>query len=183
MTVAVLDQQSGCDCCWLGEKQEVFSYYHAEVIFHLLTLSDMDWKSPQWQLHRVHKNCGVFSTYQKWSKNQQQGHGWSRLIDAHGEQSLAHVIRSNRKTAEAQTAEEVNAGCVDAECPCWPLFTAITTGTVPCRSHGALFSWKTLGHAIHVDVTLTCTTCLSIVAHPFMETIYIPWWQWPLSAG
>lgn len=39
----------------------------------------------------------------------------------------------------------------------------------------AMFCWETLGLAIHVDVTLTRTTYLSIVAdhvHPFMETIF-----------
>ncbi|KAK3524459.1 hypothetical protein QTP70_029308, partial [Hemibagrus guttatus] len=38
----------------------------------------------------------------------------------------------------------------------------------------AMFCWETLGPAIHVDVTLTSTTYLSIVAdhvHPFMETM------------
>ena len=38
----------------------------------------------------------------------------------------------------------------------------------------AMFCWETLGPAIRVDVTLTCTTCLSIVAdhvHHFMETV------------
>ena len=37
----------------------------------------------------------------------------------------------------------------------------------------ATFCWETLSLAIHVDVPLTCTTCLSIVAdhvHPFIET-------------
>ncbi|KAK3507722.1 hypothetical protein QTP70_034827, partial [Hemibagrus guttatus] len=57
----------------------------------------------------------VVSIYQKWSKegtvvNQRQGHGWSRLIDAHGELRLARVIRSNRRAPVAQIAEEVNAG-------------------------------------------------------------------------
>ena len=39
----------------------------------------------------------------------------------------------------------------------------------------ALFCWETLGPAIHVDVTLTRTTYLSIVTdhvHPFMETVF-----------
>ncbi|KAK3566845.1 hypothetical protein QTP86_004548 [Hemibagrus guttatus] len=39
----------------------------------------------------------------------------------------------------------------------------------------AMFCWETLGHAIHVDVTLTRTTYLSIAAdhvHPFMETVF-----------
>ncbi|KAK3566489.1 hypothetical protein QTP86_034054 [Hemibagrus guttatus] len=39
----------------------------------------------------------------------------------------------------------------------------------------AMFCWETLGPAIHVDVTLTHTTCLSIVAdhvHPSMETVF-----------
>jgi len=39
----------------------------------------------------------------------------------------------------------------------------------------AMFCWETLGPAINVDVTLTCTTYLSIVAdhvHPFMETVF-----------
>ncbi|KAK3562392.1 hypothetical protein QTP86_033531, partial [Hemibagrus guttatus] len=39
----------------------------------------------------------------------------------------------------------------------------------------AMFCWETLGPAIHVDATLTCTTYLSIVAdhvHPFMETAF-----------
>ena len=38
-----------------------------------------------------------------------------------------------------------------------------------------MFYWETLGLAIIVDVTLTCTTDLSIVAdhvHPFMETVF-----------
>ena len=38
-----------------------------------------------------------------------------------------------------------------------------------------MFCWETLGPAIHVDVTLTHTTYLSIVAdhvHPFMETVF-----------
>ncbi|KAK3561931.1 hypothetical protein QTP86_019061 [Hemibagrus guttatus] len=38
----------------------------------------------------------------------------------------------------------------------------------------AMFCWKTLGSAIHVDVILTRTTYLSIVAdhvHPFMEMV------------
>ena len=42
----------------------------------------------------------------------------------------------------------------------------------------AMFCWETLGPAIHVDVTLTRTTHLSIVAdhvHPFMEMV--PWWS------
>lgn len=37
-----------------------------------------------------------------------------------------------------------------------------------------MLCWETLGPAIHVDVTLTHTTFLSIVAdhvHPFMETV------------
>ncbi|KAK3540543.1 hypothetical protein QTP70_034300 [Hemibagrus guttatus] len=39
----------------------------------------------------------------------------------------------------------------------------------------AVFCWETLGPAIHVDVTLTRTTYLSIVAdhvYPFMETVF-----------
>ncbi|KAK3562823.1 hypothetical protein QTP86_010397 [Hemibagrus guttatus] len=39
----------------------------------------------------------------------------------------------------------------------------------------AMFCWETLGPAIHVYVTLTRTTYLSIVAdhvHPFMETLF-----------
>ena len=39
----------------------------------------------------------------------------------------------------------------------------------------AMFCWETLGPAIHVDVTLTRITYLSIVAdhvHPFMETVF-----------
>ena len=39
----------------------------------------------------------------------------------------------------------------------------------------AVFCWETFGPAIHVDVTLTCTTYLSIVAdheHPFMEMVF-----------
>ncbi|KAK3547699.1 hypothetical protein QTP86_027744, partial [Hemibagrus guttatus] len=39
----------------------------------------------------------------------------------------------------------------------------------------AMFCWETLGPAIHVDVTLTRITFLSIVAdhvHSFMETIF-----------
>ena len=38
----------------------------------------------------------------------------------------------------------------------------------------AMFYWETSGPAIHVDVTLTRTTCLSIVAdheQPFMDTV------------
>ena len=38
----------------------------------------------------------------------------------------------------------------------------------------AMFCWETLCSAIHVDVTLTCTTYLNIVAdhgQPFMETV------------
>ncbi|KAK3531484.1 hypothetical protein QTP70_023275, partial [Hemibagrus guttatus] len=40
---------------------------------------------------------------------------------------------------------------------------------------GKLFCCETSGPAIHVDVTLTCTTYLSTVAdhvHPFMETVF-----------
>jgi len=39
----------------------------------------------------------------------------------------------------------------------------------------AMFCWETLGPVIHVDVSLTHTTYLSIVAdhvHPFMETVF-----------
>ncbi|KAK3561744.1 hypothetical protein QTP86_012991 [Hemibagrus guttatus] len=39
----------------------------------------------------------------------------------------------------------------------------------------AMFCWETLGPAVHVDVTLTRSTYLSIVAdhvHPFMETLF-----------
>ena len=39
----------------------------------------------------------------------------------------------------------------------------------------AMFCWETLGSAIHVDVTLTCATYLSITAdhvHPFMERVF-----------
>uniref|UniRef100_A0A8P4G4M8 Transposable element Tcb1 transposase n=1 Tax=Dicentrarchus labrax TaxID=13489 RepID=A0A8P4G4M8_DICLA len=39
----------------------------------------------------------------------------------------------------------------------------------------AMFCWETLGPAIHVDVTLTPTSYLDIVAdhvHPFMETVF-----------
>ncbi|ROL49236.1 hypothetical protein DPX16_16851 [Anabarilius grahami] len=55
----------------------------------------------------------VVSIYQKWSKegtvmNQQQGHGWPRLIDARGERRLARVVRSNRRATVAQIAQEVN---------------------------------------------------------------------------
>ena len=38
-----------------------------------------------------------------------------------------------------------------------------------------MFCWETLGPAIYVDVTLTLTTYLSIVAdhiHPFMKTVF-----------
>ena len=38
----------------------------------------------------------------------------------------------------------------------------------------AVFCWETLGPAIHVDITLKCTTFLGIVVdhvHPFMETV------------
>ncbi|ROJ29317.1 28S ribosomal protein S15, mitochondrial [Anabarilius grahami] len=57
----------------------------------------------------------VVSIYQKWSKeetevNQQQGHGWPRLVDACWEQRLACVVQSNRQAAVAQTAQEVTAG-------------------------------------------------------------------------
>ncbi|KAK3511175.1 hypothetical protein QTP70_032220, partial [Hemibagrus guttatus] len=45
----------------------------------------------------------------------------------------------------------------------------------------AVFCWETLGPAIiHVDVTLTCTTYLSIAAdhvHPFMEMFEV--FTWP----
>ncbi|KAK3535736.1 hypothetical protein QTP70_020983 [Hemibagrus guttatus] len=39
----------------------------------------------------------------------------------------------------------------------------------------AMFCWETLGPAIHVVVTLRCTTYLSTVSdhvHPFMETVF-----------
>ena len=39
----------------------------------------------------------------------------------------------------------------------------------------AVFCWETLGPVINVDVTLTCTIYLSIVAdheHPFMEMVF-----------
>ena len=39
----------------------------------------------------------------------------------------------------------------------------------------SMFCWETLGTPIHVDVTLTRTSYLSIVAdhvHPFMETVF-----------
>ncbi|KAK3515693.1 hypothetical protein QTP70_028532 [Hemibagrus guttatus] len=39
----------------------------------------------------------------------------------------------------------------------------------------AMFCWETFSSAIHVDVTLTCTTYLSTAAdhvHPFMETVF-----------
>ncbi|ROI81802.1 hypothetical protein DPX16_22037 [Anabarilius grahami] len=57
----------------------------------------------------------VVSIYQKWSKegtvvNRRQGHGWPRLIDARGKRRLARVVRSNRRAAVAQIAQEVNAG-------------------------------------------------------------------------
>ncbi|KAK3574043.1 hypothetical protein QTP86_001342 [Hemibagrus guttatus] len=57
----------------------------------------------------------VVSIYQKWSKegtvvNRRQGHGRTRVTDAHGERRLARVIRSNRRATVAQIAEEVNAG-------------------------------------------------------------------------
>lgn len=44
-----------------------------------------------------------------------------------------------------------------------------------CVMLWALFRWETLGPAIHLDVTLICTTHLSTVAghvHPFMETAF-----------
>lgn len=41
--------------------------------------------------------------------NQQQGHGWPRLIDLHGEQRLARVVRSNRRAAVAHIAKKVYA--------------------------------------------------------------------------
>lgn len=55
----------------------------------------------------------VVLTYQKWSKegqpvNRRQGHGRPRLIDADGEQKLAHVVQSSKATV-AQIAEKVNA--------------------------------------------------------------------------
>lgn len=52
-------------------------------------------------------SCGVLlvcsGQYQKWPKeetmgNQQQGHGWMRLIDARDERRFAHVVPSNRVT-------------------------------------------------------------------------------------
>ena len=39
----------------------------------------------------------------------------------------------------------------------------------------AIFCWETLGPAIHVDLTLTLTSYLSVVAdhvHPFMEKVF-----------
>jgi len=39
-----------------------------------------------------------------------------------------------------------------------------------------IFCWETLGPAFHVDVTLTHTTYLKMVAdqvHPFMETVFL----------
>ena len=36
----------------------------------------------------------------------------------------------------------------------------------------AMFCWETLGPGFHVDVTLTCTTCLNI-----LQTKYTPSWQ------
>lgn len=46
----------------------------------------------------------MVSLYQKWSKegqpvNRWHGHGHPRLIDAHGEQSLAHVVRLHSRVA------------------------------------------------------------------------------------
>ncbi|CAI5647008.1 unnamed protein product [Oreochromis niloticus] len=57
----------------------------------------------------------VVSIYQKWSKegtvvNHRQGHGRPRLIDACGEQRLAHVVQSNTRATVAQIAERFNAG-------------------------------------------------------------------------
>ena len=54
----------------------------------------------------------------KWSKvetvmNQQQGNGQLRLTDAHGEQRVAHVVRSNKWATVTQIAEEVNTGLIE----------------------------------------------------------------------
>lgn len=57
----------------------------------------------------------VVSTYQKWTKeghpvNRRRGHGRPRLIDARGEERLAHLVESHKRATVAQIAEKVNAG-------------------------------------------------------------------------
>lgn len=63
---------------------------------------------------------------------------------------------------------------------CWWPGVSITRGTPGTRMHyrkasrhvmlWAMFCWKTLGPAIHVNLTFTHPTCLSIV--PLMETVF-----------
>lgn len=44
------------------------------------------------------------------------------------------------------------------------------------RQSDAMFCWGILGHRIHMNVTLTCTTCLDIAEdqiHPFLSTVFL----------
>ena len=132
----------------------------------------------------------VVSIYQKWSKegtvvNRRQGHGRTQ-------QRLTCVVRSNRRATVAQIAQEVNAGS-DRKVSeytvnhsllrMWLHSIYMAPGCTMGRSQAgggsvmlwAMFCWETLGPAIHVDVTLTRTTYLSIVAdhvHSFIETVF-----------
>ncbi|KAK3518727.1 hypothetical protein QTP70_009665 [Hemibagrus guttatus] len=198
----------------------------------------------------------VVSIYQKWSKegtvvNRRQGHGRPRLIDAHGEQKLAHLVQVHRRATVAHIAEKVNAGSdrkvseytvhrsllrmglrrrrqvrVPKLTPVhrqkrlqwarehqnWTLeqWKKVAWSNVSCfllhhtdgrvRVHRlpvaemaprctlessqadggsvmiwTMFCWESLGPGIHVDVTLTPTTYLDIIAehvHPFMKMVF-----------
>ncbi|MCI4387991.1 hypothetical protein PGIGA_G00080570 [Pangasianodon gigas] len=69
----------------------------------------------------------VVSTYQMWSKEgqpvyRQQGDGRPRLNDAHEEQRLARLVRSNRRATVTQIAEKLMLAmiekCQNTQCIC-----------------------------------------------------------------
>lgn len=109
------------------------------------------------------------------------------------------VRPNNRRATVAQLAQELNAGlterCQNTQCFClqyvegqvrWHRLPGEHMAPGCTTEEGkpaeavrwlwAMFCWKTLGLAIHVEVPLTHTTYLSIVAdhaHPFMETVFL----------
>ena len=86
-------------------------------------------------------------------------------------------MQSNRWAVVGQIAEEVTAAS-DRKVSEHTGHHSLKARRQASRDSVVLwpvFCWETLGPAIHVDVTLTPTTYLSIVAdhvHPFMETVF-----------
>lgn len=99
-------------------------------------------------------------------RTDEKGHGHPRLITAHGEQRLAHR-RDTNTTAQCASQLVAYWAALLRTSQGWPLYNTKST----YNGHASIMGrrpaeavWETLGSAIHVDVLLTCTSYLNIVA-------------------